>query len=113
MLSPSRPTERPRRQVVRLHGPLTAKSADHVLDLLRVVGPEPAEVEIDLSDVTAIGRSGATVLVDAYVATVLRGRVFALSGPSTACSHSLRRFGVIDVVDVIDASSTPMPPRLS
>jgi anti-anti-sigma regulatory factor len=97
--------------VVRLHGPLTADSADHVLDLLRVVRPAPAEVEIDLSDVTAIDRRGATVLVDAYVATVLRGRAFALSGPSTACSQSLRRFGVIDVVDVLDAGSTLMPPR--
>ena len=93
-----------RRQVVRLRGALTGTSADWLLDSLRSVRPAPSHVEIDLSHVTRVDRSGAAVVLDAYVATLLRGGGFALSGPSPACRRSLARFGVLDVVDLIGTS---------
>jgi anti-anti-sigma regulatory factor len=93
-----------RRQVVHLRGPLTAACSDHLLGLLRTVKPVPTQVEIDLSHVTRVDRFGAALLLDAYVATLLRQRTFALSGPSTLCRQSLKRFGVLDVVDLIDPS---------
>jgi anti-anti-sigma regulatory factor len=100
-----------RRQVVRLHGALTATSAGHVLDLLRSVCPAPAEVEIDLSHVTSVERSGAGLLIDAYVTTVLRRRAFAVSAPSADCRQSLERLGVLDVIDVMDVATERQEPR--
>jgi anti-anti-sigma regulatory factor len=90
-----------RRQVVRPRGALTSASADLLLDLLRSLAPAPAQVEIDLSRVTRVDRSGAVLVLDAYVATLLRGGAFALSGPTPACRRSLERFGVLDVVELI------------
>lgn len=93
-----------RRQVVRLHGILSASSGERLLDALRSLSPAPIHVEVDLTDVTRVDRSGATLLVDAYVATVLRQSGFALSGLSPVCREALERSGVLDIVDVVDAS---------
>lgn len=92
----------PRRQVARLRGALTAASGDCLLHSLRTFSPRPEHVEIDLSAVTSIDRAGANLLLDACVATLLRGGAFALSGPSPTCRRSLERFGVLDVVELVD-----------
>jgi anti-anti-sigma regulatory factor len=90
--------------VVRLHGSLTSASADRLLDSLRALCPAPAQVEIDLSHVTSVDRSGAVLVLDAYVATLLRGGAFALSGATPACRRLLERFGVLDVVETVGPS---------
>ena len=98
------------RQLLRLHGPLTGAKADELLSRLHTLTPAPAEVEIDLSSVTVIDRSGAAVLLDAYVATTLRHGALALSGPSAECRASLLRFGVLDVIEVLDTRATQHGP---
>lgn len=107
---PAIPIAADRRQVVRLHGRLTARSGARLLDALRTLSPAPTHVEVDLSGVTDVDRSGATLLVDAYVATVLRRSGFALSGLSAECRRCLECSGVLDIVDVIDVSLRTNPP---
>jgi len=88
----------PRRQVARLSGALTAASAARLLHSLRTASPRPDYVAIDLSAVTSVDRAGANLLLDACVATLLRGGAFALRAPSPTCRRALERFGVLDVV---------------
>jgi anti-anti-sigma regulatory factor len=86
---------------VYLRGALDATSGERLLDSLRSTW-QTASVEIDLTCVTSVDRAGATLLLDACVATLLRRRAFVLSGPSAACRRSLERFGVLTMVPLIE-----------
>jgi anti-anti-sigma regulatory factor len=95
--------------VLTLRGVLGPGSGDVLLDALRR-GPAPAStpIVVDLGRVT-LDRAGAIALLDAYVATILRGGTMTLTGVSADARLVAQRAGVFDVMRTVEHRAAAVP----
>jgi anti-anti-sigma factor len=88
--------------VVALSGHPTADCSERLLDSVRGLPfHRPMQVVVDLSNVIAIDRGGASALLDAYVAMNLRGGSLVLTGLTEDVRESLRQAGVLQRVESV------------